>query len=47
VTISRAVIFVSAAQNLHLPLQNIVFANLDYSRVSSHDGMTSFNIRLI
>jgi hypothetical protein len=29
------------------PLQEIVFANINYSRVSSHDGVTSFNIRLI
>jgi hypothetical protein len=47
VAASRAFILVSALRDLYVPLQDIVFANLYYSRVWSHNGVTSFNIRLI
>jgi hypothetical protein len=47
VTLIRRLIFVSTAKDLYLPLQVVVFANVDWFRVSSRDGVTSFNIGLI
>ena len=47
VTTARPVIFVLVVEKLYLPLQAFDFANVNYPRVSSHNGVTSFNIRLI
>jgi hypothetical protein len=40
-------IYFCLSEYQHLPLQDLVLANVDCRRVSSHDAATSFNIRLI